>query len=104
MLKILILKFPMDIRESKKKIKFSRIEHYLLLYRNENQDIDLVIQKNDYLIKENKELSEENTKTLLDLDIKIEESKDLYSKLLEFQTKVKELQKELLNKKDVIKK
>ena len=76
----------------------------LLNLNNENQDIDLVIQKNDYLIKENKELSEENTKTLLDLDIKIEEAKDLYSKLLEFQTKVKELQKELLNKKDVIKK
>ena len=69
----------------------------LLNLTSENQDLDLVIQKNEYLIQKNKELSEENTKALQDVE-------ELYSKVSIFKTKVEGLENELINKKVVIKK
>lgn len=60
----------------------------LLNLTSEKQDLDLVIQKNEYLIQKNKKLSEENTKALQDVE-------ELYSKVSIFKTKVEELQNKL---------
>ena len=68
---------------SKEKINFILLymkKAPLLNLTSENQDLDLVIQKNEYLIQKNKKLSEKNTKALQDVE-------ELYSKVSIFKTK-----------------
>jgi hypothetical protein len=70
---------------------------------NETQDIDLVIEKNIYLLKMNEELSKQNANVLSDLDIKIKQAEDLKNKAEDLKNKADKLKKDLLDKKAEIK-
>lgn len=82
----------------------------LIDLNNEKNDIDLVLEKNDYLIEKNKELSNKCTKSLTELNIKIKEADELKAKADELKaeideigTKAEKLKKELSEKKQEIK-
>ena len=61
---------------------------------NEFQDIDLVIEKNNYLLKENENLSNKNRETLLNLDQKIKESEKLKEECEKFKDVCEKLKAE----------
>ena len=75
----------------------------LIDLKNEKNDINLVLEKNEYLIQKNKELSDKCAKSLTELKIKIKEADELKAKADEIGAKAEELKKELSKKKQEIK-